>query len=292
MLILLLPCQQDVLLHSGDLSELGGIASMQGQFEWLKYVMALRQISMHADWSTFIRSTLPHRFKFVIAGNHDFALCTRENWYETRGRELLQQYKGKYGDPEIIKKVIKEWEAHPDRVQRYLEDEKAEFELKGRKWSIYGSPWTPEFEDWAWNYKRGSEAKREQRKGKGIGTIEVTSLSLPTELYSKLPSTDILLTHGPPHKIGGLDLLTDRVTSVGCEELTERMERGDVRPLLYCFGHIHGEDAVVRTSPLGILADKLHHSFRVTRNASAVLEAIVCGQSFQNAVHQFIHGRL
>lgn len=61
-------------------------------------------------------------------------------------------------------------------------------------------------------------------------------------MYSKFPLTDILLTHGPPHKIGGLDVLTDGVTSVGCEETTERLEKGDLRPFLYCFGHIHGEN--------------------------------------------------
>jgi hypothetical protein len=43
-------------------------------------------------------------------------------------------------DSETIKKAIKEWEASPDRVHKYLEDEKAEFTLHGKKWSIYGSP--------------------------------------------------------------------------------------------------------------------------------------------------------
>lgn len=61
----------------------------------------------------------------------------------------------------------------------------------------------------------------------------------PLDVYAALPPTDILLTHGPPHKLGGLDLIHDRVTNVGCEELTLKLERGDVRPLLHCCGHIH-----------------------------------------------------
>jgi Icc-related predicted phosphoesterase len=64
-------------------------------------------------------------------------------------------------------------------------------------------------------------------------------------LYSSLPSTDILLTHGPPHSIGGLDLLTDGVTHVGCEELADKVIKGETRPTLFCFGHIHGESIPV-----------------------------------------------
>lgn len=237
-------------------------------------------------------STLPHRFKFVIAGNHDFALCTRDDWYETRGRELLNQYKGEYGDPTVIKKVIKDWEAHPNRMQRYLEDEKAEFELKGRKWSIFGSPWTPEFEDWAWNHKRGSEARGERKERKAAALWRNSHSLACSDLYSKLPLTDILLTHGPPHKIGGLDLLTDGKTSVGCEELTEKLERGDLRPLLYCFGHIHGRPPSLSMVSLVLLVLTGYPLTRVTRNASAVLGGLAWKRSRRNAMRKFFHCRL
>lgn len=66
------------------------------------------------------------------------------------------------------------------------------------------------------------------------------SPSLP-ELYTSIPQdTDILLTHGPPHGIGNLDRITTG-QSVGCEELTSKLRRGELRPRLHCFGHIHGE---------------------------------------------------
>ncbi|UZJ57388.1 hypothetical protein CBS101457_006708 [Exobasidium rhododendri] len=189
----------DVLLHSGDLTVMGSTKSFQDQLRWL--------------------DSLPHQYKYVIAGNHDFGLCTRDNWLATRGKELHEMYKCKDDtDPEAIKKAVKDFESNPSRVHRYLEDEKAEFRLHGKSWSVYGSPWTPEFESWAWNYKRGAEAK---------------------EIYSSLPQTDILLTHGPPHKIGKLDVLTDGVTHVGCEELADKVNSGEIRPTLFCFGHIH-----------------------------------------------------
>jgi hypothetical protein len=61
------------------------------------------------------------------------------------------------------------------------------------------------------------------------------------EVYSSMPSTDVLLTHGPPYKMGNLDTLTDGVTNVGCEELADKVSKGKAKPTLFCFGHIHGE---------------------------------------------------
>jgi len=98
-----------------------------------------------------VLSTLPHHFKYLIAGNHDFGLCTRDGWFDTRGKELHQMYNfNQETDPEAIKKAIRDWESKatskssPDGnrvvVQKYLEDEKAQFEVGGKTWSIYGSP--------------------------------------------------------------------------------------------------------------------------------------------------------
>ncbi len=56
----------------------------------------------------------------------------------------------------------------------YLED--SETSIKGV--SIYGSPWQPEFCDWAFNLPRKSEALREK--------------------WAKIPDkSDIVITHGP-----------------------------------------------------------------------------------------------
>lgn len=52
-----------------------------------------------------------------------------------------------------------------------------------------------------------------------------------------MPRVDILMTHGPPHR--HLDVITDGLTHVGCEELSRKMDTAEVRPLLHCCGHIH-----------------------------------------------------
>lgn len=126
------------------------------------------------------RQSHPH--KVVIAGNHDWPFELDQD----RARDAL-------GD------VI------------YLQDE--EVTIEGIK--IYGSPWQPEFCDWAFNVARGEPLRK---------------------IWAKIPQdTDILLTHGPPHGI--LDL-TSRSVRAGCEELAIR-----VSELLalkaHIFGHIH-----------------------------------------------------
>lgn len=85
-------------------------------------------------------------------------------------------------------------------------------EIEGLK--FWGSPWQPEFYNWAFNLPRGQALKAK---------------------WDLIPNdTDVLITHGPPHGI--LDR-TDRGEHVGCEDLTEALVR--VRPKLHVFGHIH-----------------------------------------------------
>lgn len=92
----------------------------------------------------------------------------------------------------------------------YLND--SGLELDGIK--IWGSPITPWFHDWAFNRHRGDNIAKHWAK-------------IP-------PTTDILITHGPP--FGILDKVY-RGQRVGCEELIKRLEV--VRPKLHVFGHIH-----------------------------------------------------
>jgi Icc-related predicted phosphoesterase len=124
--------------------------------------------------------TLPHRHKVFIAGNHD--------WCFQRNREASEA---------ALTNAI------------YLEDR--ELIIEGIK--LYGSPWQPEFYDWAFNLLRG-----EQLKAK----------------WDRIPvDTDILITHGPP--MGILDAV--RGMRVGCEMLLEAVER--IKPQAHIFGHIH-----------------------------------------------------
>ena len=124
---------------------------------------------------------LPHRHKIVIAGNHDFC-------FQHRPREARA----------LLRHAI------------YLEDRAVEVE--GVK--FYGSPWQPEFFDWAFNLPRGPAL---------------------AAVWAKIPDdTQVLITHGPPLGIGDL---THRGPHVGCEDLLRRVRQ--VRPRLHVFGHIH-----------------------------------------------------
>lgn len=125
---------------------------------------------------------LSHQYKIVVAGNHDWPFETNNDL----ARSLLTG-------------------------MIYLQDELVEIE--GLR--IYGSPWQPQFRDWAFNLPRRSD----QLKSK----------------WDRIPENiDILITHGPPHGI--LDC-APFFRRVGCELLRERVMK--LKPRIHCFGHIH-----------------------------------------------------
>jgi Icc-related predicted phosphoesterase len=79
----------------------------------------------------------------------------------------------------------------------------------------YGSPWQPEFCNWAFNKNRGADIK---------------------EKWDLIPdTTDVLITHGPPKDI--LDLCAHGGRA-GCEMLRDAVV-DRVKPRLHIFGHIH-----------------------------------------------------
>ena len=82
--------------------------------------------------------------------------------------------------------------------------------------SFWGSPYTPEFSNWAFMYRRGAEAKRCWEQ-------------IPTGL-------DVLITHGPPYGI--LDQTAAGGKHQGCEELLKAVKAK--KPKVHVFGHIHG----------------------------------------------------
>ena len=126
--------------------------------------------------------SLPHPHKVVIAGNHDFCLQN--------------------GDPAT--KWLKDAGIH------YLQDE--EVTVDGLR--IWGAPWQPWFNDWAFNLPRGEALKAK---------------------WDLIPSgIDVLVTHGPPLGLGDR---TQEGAEVGCNELLGALDR--VQPKLHVFGHIH-----------------------------------------------------
>ena len=129
--------------------------------------------------------------KIFIAGNHDFGFEDNPNQIKS----LLTGYK----------------------TVDYLQDDlllvgKGDYEDMVKVW---GTPWQPEFHNWAFNLPRGEKLK---------------------EKWDMIPTnTDILITHGPPH--GKLDYVPYDSVNVGCEELIKRVE--EIKPKINVFGHIH-----------------------------------------------------
>ncbi|KDR66478.1 hypothetical protein GALMADRAFT_80788 [Galerina marginata CBS 339.88] len=179
----------DVLLHSGDLTNHGTVADFKKTMDWLY--------------------GLPHKLKIIIAGNHDLTL--HADWYE-KEHENWHKIVGKQDLAPVIEMIKGEKATKAGIV--YLEDEDYAFRTRdnGKLWTIYGSPWSPEFFNLAFNYSR-TDAQ---------------------EVVSKFPKTDILLTHGPAHQI--FDRIT-RGDDVGCEALRTRL--AELRPRLHLAGHIH-----------------------------------------------------
>ena len=137
----------------------------------------------------------PFKYKILIAGNHDEAF--EKNADETE--KLLLRLAGK--------------NVH------YLMDR--EVTIEGLR--IYGSPWTPEFNNWFFNVPRDRIAENWAHIPKGL---------------------DVLITHGPPSgKLGGV--LEDG-EDVGDEALLQRVLK--VRPRLHVFGHIHSGYGVIKHS--------------------------------------------
>jgi Icc-related predicted phosphoesterase len=127
-------------------------------------------------------AALPHRHKIIVAGNHDRAFEAQPD----EARALVEKF-------------------------NYLQDQSCVIE--GVR--FYGSPWTPQFNNWSFNLPRGAPL---------------------AEKWALIPAdTDVLITHGPPFGIGDNDgRIPERA---GCEMLLARVQQ--VMPKLHLFGHIH-----------------------------------------------------
>lgn len=129
--------------------------------------------------------------KIFIAGNHDWGF--QDN--TIRIQEIINSYKN------II----------------YLQDDFVLLEYPAEKQiKIYGSPWQPEFYNWAFNLPRNGRELEQKWK------------DIPSD-------TDILLTHGPA--FGYVDKVIGGTVNLGCELLAKRIE--EFKPKIHASGHIH-----------------------------------------------------
>jgi predicted phosphodiesterase len=168
----------DVLIHAGDFSNVGED----------KDIIALSEFLGKASF----------KHKVVIAGNHD--LSFEDGYLDKRGQRKMNPNREYGPEPKkLLKNCI------------YLEDQ--ETTIEGIR--IYGSPWQPEFCDWAFNVERGPPIR---------------------EKWDKIPldGIDVLITHGPAQGFGGL---CKNGIDAGCEELIKVIRKA--KPLVHVFGHIH-----------------------------------------------------
>lgn len=195
-------------LHSGlELPE-GDVLVHAG--DMLNSGLYVHEIEQYVNWL----NKQTHKFYKIIqiAGNHDF----------------------------LFEKNSKKWRTFlTEEVHNlvYLEDE--EYVFDGIK--FYGSPYQPEFFNWAFNKKRGKELE---------------------EVWKKIPDdVNVLVTHSPPY--GVLDKTRRNNENVGCKDLSNRIE--DLLQLkLHVFGHIHESYGVE------------HKNDVVHVNASSCTDKYVC----------------
>lgn len=134
-----------------------------------------------------------YKHKIFIAGNHD--------WGFQNNRDRIDDILAKYPDITYLQ----------DSFCVYVNEEGTESA------KIYGSPWQPEFHNWAFNLPRNGE-----------------SLKAKWEIIPD--DTDILVTHGPPYDI--LDKAYGNPMPLGCELLAAAAAKK--KPKIHVFGHIHG----------------------------------------------------
>lgn len=164
----------DVLIHAGDTCNMGSEGDIRSFVYWFQNLKG-------------------YDTKIFIAGNHDWGFQWKQPWlYNYINDENLSQ---------------------SDCV--YLED--SEFILKVPEFSrpikFWGSPWQPDFMNWAFNVPRDQLYK----------------------YWELIPlDTDILITHGGPQ---GIRDYTSRNEPQGCSSLRHYVEK--INPALHVYGHIH-----------------------------------------------------
>lgn len=153
----------DVLIHAGDLCNTGSKGDVQRFAAWIK--------------------RLPHPWKVVIAGNHDWYFQQQPRW----ARASLE--------PEVI----------------YLQDSGCVIE--GLK--IWGSPWQPWFMDWAFNLPRGGTALQEKWDQIPLDTDVLITHGPPYGVRDEVrkpltPGGGVVASSGPL----GCEVLRDRLDVV------------------------------------------------------------------------------
>lgn len=166
-------------LPGGDLLlHAGDISSMGYQHE----------VQQFCKWFNNVEN---YDHKIFIAGNHDWGF---QNNVE-KIMEIVNSYK----------------------TVDYIQDETIQVNNGDKMVNIYGSPWQPEFYNWAFNLPKNG--------------VELAAK------WDAIPdNTDILITHGPA--FGVLDTVAGKMwDNLGCQLLTNKIK--SIKPKIHVCGHIH-----------------------------------------------------
>lgn len=166
--------------------------------------------------------TIPECDILIDSGDYSFRGTDSEitNFYRWLNKQPAKYIISVQGNHELG------WEKDPTKCEllAWKECERVKLlhdsavEIEGIK--FWGSPWQPEFFNWAFNLPRGEKL---------------------SEKWSLIPEdTNFLITHSPPYQI--LDEVINRdigkISSAGCMDLRERVDK--LLNLKYHqFGHLH-----------------------------------------------------
>ena len=167
----------DVLLHCGDLTQCGGIPSFK---------KALRMLS-----------SIDAELKLVIPGNHDLEL----------DRQYWSNHLDEGDTAEDNDKALELWTGETAKSAKVtlFHEGLHSFKLKnGAKFTLYASPYSPEFCDWAFSNEHNLDRfNKPEDISPAAGITSIARTPVPD-----YPGVDIMMTHGPP-RISSMRLLTE-----------------------------------------------------------------------------------
>lgn len=190
----------DVVLHCGDLTENG----IPEDYEKAIHMLGRTNAEL----------------KLVIAGNHDLTLDRK--FFEVNNGDMNEHYR-----------AIHLWQSSLTKEMNiiFLDEGTHTFDLSnGAKFTVYASPWTPQFGESAFQYKTNEDRYNPAH------LIAPEAVSIAEHPIPDFPAVDIVMTHGPPKYV--LDGLPNG-SNAGCPHLRRAIERA--RPRLHAFGHVHSQ---------------------------------------------------
>jgi Icc-related predicted phosphoesterase len=256
----------DILIHGGDFTKSGEIGTIQDLGKYFnEHQQKQKQQKQNND--TFDDDdgdddedgSYSYDYDgcdqiICIAGNHDMTLDEEYydmNWYRFHKKN---KFNTSIAQEAIRKHCI------------YLEDELYAYESVSNnnnntinKINIWGSPYTPEFYNWAFNKDRGYDMQQiwnlipSSSSSTTTTTASTAAAAATTTDYDEIDDTDdqeqhqiidVLITHGPPLGRGDFVPSDDdneggtTTCRAGCYDLLKAIQH-KIKPRINIFGHIH-----------------------------------------------------